>query len=381
MKSDKTGIKRRSFLKIGGLSSLGLGLSFPFFSKWGNTMETATSTSRIKWKIDSDGNTYCVPTGIKTDRVNDDKIVTAKVDGLWKKYPVREFDDEFHDWWVAEKSWYYDQLLALFSGEVNDIDIPNGGHHHPTLATYGRKFGRRGDSDFHLNIAVKGFTIIPKAENIDMINKEVDKVYDTGTLPEDLFKLRKEMYQDKSLWDKTRMGTLELYTGRPINSGDTEGNFGFSETKTFQNIMANPMAALSYMSLHSTDGTQSFFNGQANLIPHWNFKGFCWLISHHNPANTAYENAISAYINSAHCRYHGGTCDIATNLFLVCEEFNNTPDLDPEGRGRRVVPVSENNLYDIQSTTAMTTAKPAKNTKKLTRQEKIDLIRMLKISV
>ena len=101
-------------------------------------------------------------------------MVTARVDGWWRTYRVREFDDEFFEWWIAEKIWFYDQLTAFIEGETNEFTIPNGGHHHPMLSTYGKKFGGRGDSDFHLNTTVKGYTIIPKAENIQYINDEID---------------------------------------------------------------------------------------------------------------------------------------------------------------------------------------------------------------
>ena len=387
----KDGIKRRSFLKLTGLSSLGLSLGFPYFAKSGNVSagEHGVYKTATEWKTDSEGNVYFVPKNLKTDKLDTQGIVTARVDNIWKKYPVSEFDEDFHEWWVAEKLWYYEKLLAFFNEETNEIAVPNGGHHHPMLATYGKKIGRRGDSDFHLNLAVKGFTLVPKVENIDMINDEVDKIYAAGdegkaVLPQDLFKLRIELYQQKDLWDKTRFATLELYSGRPINATDTAGNYGFNETKTFQNIMANPMSALTYMSLWSTDmniwGEEgpAFFGGQEGLIPEWTFKGFCWLISHHNPANSDYEKKISTYVNDAHCKYHGGSCDIATNVFLVVEEFNTTPDLDPEGRGRRVVPPYS---YNISSSNMAANTTTYKTKKKLSQQEKIELIKRLRLMV
>jgi hypothetical protein len=387
----ENGIARRSFLKLTGLSSLGLSLGFPSFAKWGNVYaeDQKASRSATEWKTDADGNRYFVPKNIKTDQVTEG-IVTARVDGVWKKYPVREFDDDFHSWWIAEKSWYYEELIAFFTGESNSLAIPNGGHHHPMLATYGKKVGRRGDSDFHLNLAVKGFTIVPKLENIDIINAEVENIYAAAEegkadLPVDLFKLRRDLYKDKTLWDKTKFATLELYTGRPINAEDQVGRpgFGFDETKTFQNVMANPMSALTYMSLWSTDlevwgpDGPPFFGGQEGLIPEWTFKGFCWMISHHNPDNSDYEKKLATYVNDAHCKYHGGSCDIATNVFIVVEEFNTTPDLDPEGRGRRVVP-----SYDYGISSSNMTASTRYNFgKKLTKEEKIQVIKKLRLTV
>ncbi len=367
------GIKRRSFLKIAGLSPLGITLG-PMFATWGKTSEAEAGETTAIWRTDSEGNRYFVPTAIKTDRANDG-VVTAKVDGWWKKYQVREFDDEFHQFWLDEKVWYYDQLIGFFEDETDELAIPNGGHHHPMLSTYGKKIGRRGDSDFHLNTAVKGFTIIPKEDRIDYINSEVEKVYASGDIPVDIFKMRQQLYQEKDLWDKTRFATLELYTGRPVNSDDTDGNYGFMETKTFQNLYANPMAALSYMALYNTEGTQSYFGGEAGLTPTFCFRGFCWLISYHNPANTAYEAKIAEYINQAHSGYHGGADDIITNIFLIVEQFNETPSYDP-GRGKRSVPD-----YTYSQRTARAKGPRITVGKKLSREEKTELIRRLRIPV
>ena len=382
--NQKQGIARRSFLKLTGISSLSLGLGFPYIEKMGKAYASSDEIKKRSctiWKIDDQGNRYFIPRHLKTDKVNDpEPTVTARVDCLWRKYPIREFDDNFHEWWINEKSWYYDQLLAFFSGETNDLVIPNGGHHHPMLSTYGRIICRRGDSDFHLNTAVKGFTLIPKYEYIDEINEEVDKIYETGKLPEDLFKYKQQLYFEKEKWDKTRFATLELYTGRPINSNDPAGNYGFNETKTFQNIMANPMSTLTYMALWQTEGDQSYLQGRAGLIPEWTFKGFCWLIPYHYPNNSEYEKKMSSYVNDAHCRYHGGACDIMTNIFLITEEFNTTPSYDPFGRGKRVVPPFNYNsnptpVADVRPSTTL------RFDKKLSRDEKIDIIKNLRIPV
>ncbi len=372
-------MQRRSFLKLAGLSSLGLGLT-PLSAKWGNAGQPKVYKPLADWKTDENGNSYFIPRNIRTDNVNDQGTVTAKVDGLWRKYPVREFDDDFHEWWISEKTWYYDQLIAFFEGETDELEISSGGHHHPMLCTYGRKYGSRGDSDFHLNTAVKGLTIIPKEEHIQYINDEVEKVYEavrqgTAKIPVDIFKLRQELYQDKTLWDKTRFATLELYSGRPINKEDDGGGYGFTETKTFQNLMVNPMATMGYLGLHASTNDSPFFGGQEGLYPHFQFRGFCWLISYYNPANTEYELAIADYINQAHCGYHGGACDIATNIFLIVEQFNETPSYDP-GRGKRTVP-----SHDYENSSKPVLAIKPRQKKKLTTAEKLDLIKKMGIPV
>lgn len=370
-------INRRSFLKYTGISSVSLSLGFPFIALQGKAAAADAPPAEpvAAWHYDANENRYFVPTKLRTDAVNTGSKVTARVDGLWRTYDVREFSDAFHDFWLAEKNWYYEQLIAYFEGQTDELKIPNGGHHHPMLSTYGRIMGRRGDSDFHLNTTVKGFALTPKEDKIDYINGKIQEAYASGNIPVDVFKARQQLYNDKSLWYKDRFATLELYSGRPINDADSDGNYGFMETHTFQNIIVNPMATLTYMSLYNTDGTESYFNGTPDLTPHFEFRGFCWLISYYNPANTDYENKIAAYINQAHSGYHGGAADIATNIFLICEEFNNTPTYDP-GRGKRVVPP-----YTYSARTAdMLVVKPKRKVR-LSQKEKLALIKKLGIPV
>ena len=91
------------------------------------------------------------------------------------------------------------------------------------------------------------------------------------------------------------------------------------------------------MALWNTDGTQSYFDGLSGETPTFEFRGFCWLIAYYNPDNSEYEKSIADYINLAHCGQHGGSCNIATNIFLITEELNNTPGFADKGRGRRIV--------------------------------------------
>ena len=377
------GMPRRSFLKMAGLSSLGMSLGFPLKTKWAYASETKNS-KRLKanWVTDpTTGYQYFVQDNLLTNWVEDGYLL-ARYEGWWWVYPVREFDEEFHDWWIAEKSWYYDTLIAFFTGETEEMGIPNGVHHHPMLTTYGSKFFNRGDSQFHLNTTPKGFTIIPKVDKIDYINQQIDQAYQEPDIPEAVFRKRKELYQDKTLWDKTKFATLELYTGRPVDEndpGNPDGIYGFNETHTFQNIMVNPMSTLAYMALWSTDGTQSYFEGRKDEIPTFEFRGFSWLISYYNPNLTNYEKAIADYINQAHCRYHGGSCEIATNIFVITEEFNNTPGYDPYARGKRVVPPPEPGLYETSK--KLVTARTELKKRKMTKGEKIELLKKLKFSV
>ena len=103
-----------------GLSSVGLSWGFPFYTRWGRTNETTVTKTIVDWRTDKNDNKYFVPKNIQTDSVNERKIVTARVDGWWRTYRVREFDDEFFEWWIEEKIWYYDQLIAFIEGETNE---------------------------------------------------------------------------------------------------------------------------------------------------------------------------------------------------------------------------------------------------------------------
>lgn len=373
---ERHGLQRRSFLKIIGLSSLGLSLGLPFCGKWESPQEEALSKTMAEWKPNEKGNFYFVPQNLKTDFVNQQKKVSVKVDGLWKDFEIREFTDDFYSWWLEEKLWYYDQLMAFIEGESEQLNIPNGGHHHPMLSTYGDKTGGRGDSVFNLNTTAKGFTIIPKEENIGFINQEVEKVHKNGNFPVDLFKLKKQLYQEKDLWDKTRFATLELYSGRPLNAAGIGISVQFTETHTFQNIMANPISTLTYMAIYNTTGDQPYCEGLPYLTPHYEFRGVCWLISYYNPHNSEYEKAIADYVNQAHAQFHGGVHDITTAIFLIVEQFNNTPGYR-QGCGKREVPpltVAGQNSFSSLS------IKPLAG-KKLAQEDRLELIKKLYLPV
>lgn len=141
------------------------------------------------------------------------------------------------------------------------------------------------------------------------------------------------------------------------------------------------MATLNYMGLYNTDGTQSYLEGVADLTPHYQFKGFCWLISYYNPNNTDYEQKIADYINKAHSGYHGGADDIATNIFLIVEQFNQTPSYS-KGRGKRVIPsYTYSRTADAGSSKADKFVFKTHHNKKMTKEEKIEVIKNLRIPV
>jgi len=378
MKSIKDLIKekampRRSFLKTAGLSSLGLSMGFPLKSKWAYAQEPQEKKAKANWKTNNDGYQYFVQNNIITNRL-DEGYALARVDGWWWIYKTAEYEDEFYTWWLEEKMWYYDQLLAYFSGETDEYNVPNGGHHHPMLATYGKKWFNRGDSSFHLNNTPKGYTLLPKGEYIRDIINELYDLYDTSTnIPEDIFQFRIDKFMQEEIWDKNKFATLEVYSGHPFDEED-DLELGFKETHTFQNIMENPMGTLTYMSLFNTTGEQSYFNQEAGHTPTFEFRGICWMIDSHNPNITQYEKDVAEYINQAFSLYHGMRNDYITNIFIMTEEFNNSPtDSAAFGLGKRVVPP-----YDYGTSNTMA-AKYNPKKKGLTKDEKIELLEKLKI--
>jgi hypothetical protein len=244
------------------------------------------------------------------------------------------------------------------------------------LATYGNKWSKRGDSMFHLNNTPKGYTLIPKKEYLRGIIDELNALYDdpSTNIPEDIFLFRIAKYEQEEIWDKNKFATLEIYSGHPFD--ETDWDLGFKETHTFQNVMVNPMATLTYMSLYNTTGEQAYFNGEAGHTATFEFRGFCWMMSPHNPNLTQYEKDVSEYLNQAFSKYHGLRNDFVANLFVMAEEFNNSPtDSAAFGLGKRVVPA-----YTYGSSTAMA-GRSGSGGKKLTRKEKIELLKELRIPV
>lgn len=370
------GMPRRSFLKTAGLSSLALSMGFPLKSKWAFAQESQQERKlKANWQTNDDGYQYYVQDNILTNWL-DDGYVLARIDGWWWIYKTAEYEDEFYAWWFEEKMWYYGQLIAYFNDEVEEYNIPNGGHHHPMLATYGKKWFNRGDSLFHLNNTPKGYTLLPKKEYIRGIIDELNALYDdpNADIPVDIFQFRIDKYKQEELWDKNKFATLEVYTGHPFDEEDWD--LGFKETHTFQNVMENPMGTLTYMSLYNTTGEQTYFYGEEGHTPTFEFRGVCWMIDPHNPNLTQYERDVSDYLNQAFSKYHGMRDDFIANIFIMSEEFNNSPtDSATFGLGKRVVPP-----YDYGKSNK-TSAKVNPRKRRLTREEKVESLKKLKIPI
>ncbi|MCK5513865.1 MAG: hypothetical protein KAJ00_05160, partial [Deltaproteobacteria bacterium] len=217
-------------------------------------------------------------------------------------------------------------------------------------------------------------TLLPKGEYLRDLIDELNALYDdpNAKIPEDIFQFRKDKFAQEELWDKNKFATIEIYSGHPFDEDDWD--LGFKETHTFQNVLENPMGTLTYMSLYRTTGEQTYFNGDEDETPTFEFRGICWMIDPHNPNITQYEKDAADYINQAFSKYHGLRDDYIINLFVMTEEFNNSPtDRADYGLGKRVVPPfnygSSNNMA-VKSN-------PTK--KRLTKEEEIELLKQLRI--
>ena len=160
----KNSFGRRSFLKLAGLSSLFTVL--PTFKtksaharyvcnrNWWYTRDV-WSTADSEYKSAE----YCIQHNLKTS-LRDDGILWSNIDNKWRKYEIRELSQEFMEWGVSERYFYYDERLES-GGEGPPSVMKNGGIHHGMVATYGNWKGRK-DSSFNLNIAVKAAGVVDR---------------------------------------------------------------------------------------------------------------------------------------------------------------------------------------------------------------------------
>ena len=149
-------IKRRSFLKLAGAALAGM--SLPFKPKSADAQMSTDLVSGAKfWKKNPEnGLEYLQQKVVNTKFVQSDNIIWAKVDGLWQKYNLYGYNQDFYEWWVNDLFVWYHYIFDLKEMP------PNGGHHTPGVATYSRRGVGRGDSNFHLNNAFKSITLIPR---------------------------------------------------------------------------------------------------------------------------------------------------------------------------------------------------------------------------
>lgn len=222
--------------------------------------------------------------------------IRAKVDGKWQDFFVRKLPESFVKWNFARR---IEMLRNLKEGKPPSLTGPHSG----MVATYG---GKRKDTKFSINCAVKGIGFIPKEEKLDEIisllkNTMGDSITEKISRLESLYQLGEEIF------DLTKQTSLELYSTPEF------------ETHTFLNQMANPAAAIVFLD-----------------FPSYELKVITQLLHPEGPKLTSYEKKVVEYINLIHDYFHTESPRKSIGvIYHIIEVFDNSPG---KARGQRLVP-------------------------------------------
>ncbi|MEO0117182.1 MAG: hypothetical protein ABIK97_06570 [candidate division WOR-3 bacterium] len=222
--------------------------------------------------------------------------IRAKVDGRWQIFSVRQLPEDFLRWNFAKR---IEMLENLKAGKSPSLTGPHSG----MVASYG---GRRRDSQFSINCAVKGIGFIPKEEKLDeVINLLKNTIRDS--ISQKISRLESLYQAGEEIFDLTKQTSLELYSTPDF------------ETHTFLNQMANPAVAIVFLD-----------------FPSYELKALTQLIHPDNPKLTPYEKKAVEYINLVHDYFHSESPKKSIGvIYHIIEVFDNTPG---KARGQRVVP-------------------------------------------
>ncbi len=283
-------VTRRGFLRWGTFAA-------PFLILWGRIPTLLAG----KWERSRSVN-YWQGKGFRQTNLEPLKagLIKAKINGSWREFKLRELSSEFLDWNFKAR---LETIEALKTGKPPSL----AGPHSAAVATYG---GGRLDSGFTVNNAIKGMGFVPTRERIGKKIRELKENFD-APMPEKL-KILSAGYEDRSLWDRRKQVSLELYTTPDF------------ETHTFLNLMANPVASVVFLD-----------------YPSYELRALVRMVHPEDRSASQEEREILEYINLVHSFFHGKFEKkfIAMILYLV-EEFDNTPG-SRKGMGRRVVPPLE----------------------------------------
>ncbi len=296
---------RRTFLKFAGFSS-----SFLLFFSARLPKLLAGKWEHAEadwWK----GKTFHQD-NVKVDNI-DKGLISAKIDGTWQEFRIRQFSEDFVDWNFSSRLEKLDEVTEMLEGEGARPGY--AGPHNGIVATYG---ARRKDSQFSLNNAVKGMGFVPIKEKLkDTIKFLQDTI--EKPMPEKIGILKKN-YEQRELFDKSCQVSLELYAVPDF------------ETHTFLNQMENPLSTIVFLD-----------------IPSFEIRCIARLIHPDDPQITEYERDVLNYTNLVHSYFHGKFEKIfITTIYYVIEEFDNTPG---KKRGIRTVPLLPvENVDDVEKT-------------------------------
>jgi hypothetical protein len=226
----------------------------------------------------------------------DKEIIRARVDNRWQSFKIRKLPGSFVDWSIERR------LKTL--EEISKGDMPSlAGAHNGMVASYG---GRRYDTRFSINCAVKGMGFLPKQEKLEEILNLLKSTFDA----DDSTKLGilESLYQNgKDIFDLTKQISLELYSTPEF------------ETHTFINEMTDPSVSIVFLD-----------------FPSYELRAITQLIHPLNPTLTQYERNVVDYINTIHDYFHSRSPRQSIGvIYHVIEVFDNTPG---RARGKRVIP-------------------------------------------
>jgi hypothetical protein len=283
----KEGLKRRNFLKLGGMSLL----SLPFLVKAKLTFAEPPPDPRDYWE-GLEGAEYCVSRVVKSENIRAG-FIWARIDKVWRRFPIREVEQKFLDWEFTER-------IARYENQKAGGGISAAGPHTPAVATYGNRMGR-GDSDFHINCKFIGLTNVPKKESIKEINNTMLANIDIP-FTEKLDYLI-EITSNRDLWRKDLHAGLELFSTPEFM------------THTFYNLMQNPVATLC-------------FQGAVNIFTSFELRCIAKIVHPQDPNLSEEERDINIFPAILHGYFHAFYPEQVNEpgvIFYHVEEFDNSP--------------------------------------------------------
>ncbi|MBN1592843.1 MAG: hypothetical protein JW941_06290 [Candidatus Coatesbacteria bacterium] len=279
-------MNRRTFLKMGGISAL-CSLFAPRLAR-----RAFAQDGEPNYWI---GSKYFIQDTVETGDLPE--RIWARIGGSWHVYPSRQLPQEFVDWNLAAR---VEMLEAMAGGQMT---MSYDGPHNAAVATVSR-FGR-GDSEFTINNAYKGMGMVPRPDRIDEILDLLHATADHSLSAK--LQILIGNYSDETIWDRTKQGSLELYT--------TAG----SETHSFRNQMRNPISTVVFLDSIS-----------------YELRTIARLMHPNDPTLTDDEKKMVDYVNTVHNYFHGGPTNIIVAIYYVVEVFDNSPGTYEAGY--RVVP-------------------------------------------
>jgi hypothetical protein len=285
-------IARRTFLKFAGFASSFL---FLFTTKIPQLFGGKWEHGEKEWWT---GDIF------HQDNVNTNEIekgiISARIDGVWREFKVRELSDDFLKWNFSSRKENLEKIGKIMGGGEGEMNY--AGPHSGSVATYG---GGRKDSRFTINNAVKGMGFVPIKKRL---KETISHLEETISKPMPMkLNILKKNYEDTTLFDKTRQVSLELYATPTF------------ETHTFLNLMENPVCSIVFLD-----------------IPSYELRCIARMIHPDDPQALQYEKDVSHYTNLVHSYFHGKfKKQFITTIYYVIEEFDNTPG---EKKGVRTVP-------------------------------------------